>query len=191
MNGRRACLILTFTLIVFACSGFALAEADANDCAHRATYSGTERRNIEYRYCDGACHWEEADLFQVKRCLNCGVYLEETYLSRQDCLSVHEYEGNICTVCGYVDECAHGRFIYGVDYDSATYESYDQEYHLVTGYRCEYRNCEFCGRYFEDACDTELSSELERHSFEDGECYRCGCKNTCTHEITSIYFHIQ
>lgn len=110
-----------------------------------------------------------------------------SFLTREECLAIHEYEGNICTVCGYVDECAHVRFIYRVEYDCATYETYDQEYHLVTGYRCEYRNCEFCGRYFEDACDTELSSELERHSFEDGECYKCGCINTCAHEITSIY----
>ena len=104
----------------------------------------------------------------------------------------HDFEDNICTICG-MEICLHPEesLYTQVTYSGAgTYTAIDETMHVYSGPKVDWIYCSLCGRKVREENYVENYTEERSHVFENGKCSICGyeCTHPEDHIISDTYF---
>ena len=166
-----------------------MAVASNNSCVHAHTDSYQYMQDAVYTAVDDKYHESFGYLVTVVFCDDCGETISRvvdtektTELERHDFSS----EDSSCYQCGAVNNCTH-KTTSSYDYwRDAEYRPIDGITHEVSGQRVMCVWCEDCETTLSEEVVPGISSEIQRHWFEDGVCDSCGYVNTCPHAHTCV-----
>ena len=166
-----------------------MAVASNNSCVHAHTDSYQYMQDAVYTAGDDKYHESFGYLVTVVFCDDCGETISRvvdtektTELERHDFSS----EDSSCYQCGAVNNCTH-KTTSSYDYwRDAEYRPIDGITHEVSGQRVMCVWCEDCETTLSEEVVPGISSEIQRHWFEDGVCDSCGYVNTCPHAHTCV-----
>ncbi len=111
-------------------------------------------------------------------CRDCGAYWRELRsgtIHEQHCYG----ELGTCLDCGHEDACTHpDGFLYRYEWEKATYEEYDETYHLTYGWRGETAYCPIC-LFDQLEYNGEILAMPEEHEYDShGYCRKCGYQSS-------------
>lgn len=153
------------------------AVASNDGCAHALTESYQYMREAEYTFVDDKYHESFGYLVTVVYCDICGKTLSEVAATekstRQDRHDFSREEGT-CYECGAVNTCTHKSTYMDEYWQDVEYTPIDEKTHERRGHRVTRIWCEDCEMTLSEEVSPEISSEIERHWFEDGACEVCG-----------------
>ena len=162
---------------------------DTGYCAHAHTDSYQYMQNAEYTPVDDKYHETCGYLVTVVYCDDCGETLSRVVdtekSTRQDRHDFSREEGT-CYECGAVNTCTHKSTYMDEYWQDVEYTPIDEKTHERRGHRVTRIWCEDCEMTLSEEVSPEISSEIERHWFEDGACEVCGYVNTCSHAHTTV-----
>lgn len=156
-----------------------------NTCAHTNGKQHSQLLNPSVVRTGQNTHTIEGKLVHYLSCDECGVQMvlgsEPATITE-----LHDFSGNTCLECGYMNPCKHEYTSEVISYESATYANGNANGHTVTGLKVYNKVCLNCNRTIQGVYTTE-SSATEAHEFVDGKCTKCGYVNTCTHAKKSTW----
>ena len=162
---------------------------DTGSCAHAHTDSYEYMQNAEYTPVDDKYHETCGYLVTVVYCDDCGETLSRVMdtekSTRQDRHDFSREEGT-CYECGAVNTCTHKSTYMDEYWQNVEHTPIDEKTHERRGHRVTRIWCEDCEMTLSEEVSPEISSEIERHWFEDGACEVCGYVNTCSHAHTTV-----
>ena len=162
-----------------------------NTCNHENSaevMEWAEENNLVYEPLNNTFHEVTGESSAYTVCYDCGEVLSPVENLGTITLSEpHYYLDGICQQCGYKNTCSHENTVetwYWANWNSFTYEPFNEKTHNITGecYTCI--QCRDCGMELSRSEKTSLKTVQYNHYFIDGICRDCGYSKTCSHEKT-------
>ena len=158
-----------------------------NTCPHSNTYTNYYWQDVEYTPIDEKTHERRGHRETNIWCEDCDVLLsKEVSAEITSEIERHWFEDGVCDQCGAENTCAHNNTYIGEYWLDVEYTPIDEKTHERRGHRVTRIWCEDCEMTLSEEVSPEISSEIERHWFEDGACEVCGYVNTCSHAHTTV-----
>lgn len=152
---------------------------------HRRTSFQVIDNYSDWKWWNAAEHYRTYDVRQGVYCADCNLtFYTDTIQQRQN-LS-HQFNGNICTVCGGHTSCTHANTWNRVTMQRRveTYQFIDENVHQYGVIEIAEIVCSDCGLVISST--QKIGTREEGHSINgNGFCWRCGYSPSCTHKNKS------
>ena len=164
--------------------------AYVQQCTHPNAVTETVAWYDTYEHADKDGHWyRPGACMEVFSCPDCG--LEDFYDADTGLLEPHDWYNGACTICGYVNECAHENAEPYTETLLRGVKSYDADGHMAVYEEVSGKRCPDCLEVTEQPA--ERTEVTEAHKFDAyGACEVCGYvredsgeEPACTHENTT------
>ncbi len=153
-----------------------------NDCTHDATQEEETEDNHRYESTgDLSYHLYKYDVYAVNMCSGCGIEISREFDRSEEHEWTHNWDdGNVCMQCKQENTCEHANVNEYISQENLECVPQDEEAHVMN-VRLDIRKvCRVCNMELA-LVEGDVLAMKEGHNWRDGECWRCGMANPCTH----------